>query len=284
MRLRPGEMKLMQQLVKQLSGVSLDASKGYLIETRLGHLAERARCTNFNELYFLLRHGGDPGLVREVVDAITTHETTWFRDGAPFDALEREVLPELVERARASGSRRLRIWCAACSSGQEPYSVAMLLHELLPDVREWDVQILATDISEGTLARARQGLYSSLEMGRTTRPQLMKRYFERTKSGSQLVEPVRAMVDFRQRNLLMPISGIGPFDLVLLRNVLIYFDPDTRAGIVQRVARVMQPHGYLLVGGSENLRDCGAQLVPRTVAGAAVYQPNGCPKAPSKAH
>jgi len=281
MKLRHGEMKLMQHLVMQLSGVSLDASKGYLIETRLGHLAERAGCGNFNELYFLLRHGGNPALVRDVVDAITTHETTWFRDGAPFDAIEQKLLPELIATARRACSRRLRIWCAACSSGQEPYSIAMLLRELLPDIADWDVQILATDISAGTLERARTAVYSPLEMSRTTRPALMRKYFERTPIGCRVVPAVRAMVDFRQRNLLMPISGIGPFDLVLLRNVLIYFEPDTRRNIVQRVARVTGKHGFLIVGGSENLRDCGAQFVPRTVCGAAVYQPNAAPKLPS---
>ncbi|MFN3240239.1 MAG: CheR family methyltransferase [Planctomycetota bacterium] len=281
MKLRAGEMKLMEQLVLQLSGVSLDASKAYLIETRLGHLADRAGCSNFNELYFRLRHGGDPALVCEVVDAITTHETTWFRDGAPFDALEQRLLPDLIERARGRGSRRLRIWSAACSSGQEPYSLAMLLHERLPDAADWDVQILATDISEGTLERAREAVYSPLEMGRTSRPPLMRRYFERAGSGSRPIASVRAMVDFRQRNLLLPISGIGPFDLVLLRNVLIYFEPDTRRSIVQRVARVMAPHGYLMVGGSESLRDCGPQFQPRSCCGAAVYQPNAQPPAPT---
>ncbi|MCK5943903.1 MAG: protein-glutamate O-methyltransferase CheR [Planctomycetes bacterium] len=281
MKLRPGEMKLMQQLVLQLSGIALDTSKAYLIETRLGHLAERAGASNFNELYFMLRHGGDRELVREVVDAITTHETTWFRDPTAFGALERRVLPSLLEARERAGVKRLRIWSAACSSGQEPYSVAMLLHELLPDLDRWDVQILGTDISTVTLERASRGVYSEHEMNRTSRPGMMLRYFEQTPEGSRVIPSVRSLVEFRERNLLLPMQGVGPFDLVLLRNVLIYFAPATRDSIVQRVAGVMRPDGYLLAGGSESLREGASKLQATTIGGVPFYRPLRAPRAPA---
>lgn len=180
MQLRPGEMPLMRQMVLQLAGVSLDDSKGYLIETRLGPIAKRAGCANFNELYFRLRYNPEKALVDEIVDAITTHETIFFRDGAPYDALQFKILPEVFDaRERMGQGKRLRIWSAACSTGQEPYSMGIVLHELLRgDLRGWDIQILATDISQGTVTTAQRGIFPDHEMARTARPQLTAKYFQ----------------------------------------------------------------------------------------------------------
>jgi chemotaxis protein methyltransferase CheR len=273
-------MPLMRQLVLQLAGVSLDDSKGYLVETRLGPIAEKAGCANFNELYFKLRYGGDPPLVQQVVDAITTHETTFFRDGAPYDALQFKLLPEVIDaRERMGQARRLRIWSAACSSGQEPYSIAMILREVLGDLKGWDVQILGTDISKSTLDAAERGVFPEHDMTRTARPQLTQKYFEKVPGGQRVVEPIRRLVTFKQLNLLQPFPGLGPFDIVFLRNVLIYFEPATRADIVKRVAGSLAPHGWLMVGASENLMDVGPQFVPQTHCRATVYQPNAVPAA-----
>ncbi|MBL8753811.1 MAG: protein-glutamate O-methyltransferase CheR [Planctomycetes bacterium] len=274
MQLRPGEMPLMRQLVLQLAGVSLDDSKGYLIETRIGPIAEKAGCANFNELYFKLRYGGEPVLTQQVVDAITTHETTFFRDGAPFEALQFKLLPEVLDaRERLGQPKKLRIWSAACSTGQEPYSIGMVLHELLGDLRGWDIQILATDISKGTIETAEKAVFPDHDMVRTSRPQLVTKYFDKVPGGHRVVEPIRKLVQFRTLNLLSPLFGLGPFDIVFLRNVLIYFEPATRRDIVQRIAGTLLPHGWLLVGASENLMDCGPQFVPQTHCRATVYQP-----------
>ncbi len=279
MQLRPGEMPLMRQLILQLAGVSLDDSKGYLVETRLGPIAVKAGCANFNELYFRLRYGGEPALAQQVVDAITTHETTFFRDGAPFDALQHKLLPEAIEaRERAGLPRKLRIWSAACSTGQEPSSIGMVLHELLGDLKGWDIQIHATDISKSTLETAEKAVFPDHEMVRTTRPLLVSRYFEKVPGGHRVVEPVRKLVTFRQLNLLAPLSGFGPFDIVLLRNVLIYFEPAKRRDLALRAASTLLPHGWLMVGASENLMDVGPQFVPQIHCGATVYQP-GAPVA-----
>ena len=282
MQLRPGELPMLRQMVLQLAGVSLDDTKGYLIETRLGPIAEKAGCANFNELYFKLRYGAEPALTQQVVDAITTHETIFFRDGAPFEALQFKLLPEVIDaRERMGQPKKLRIWSAACSTGQEPYSIGMILHEVLGDLRGWDIQILGTDISKSTLEAAERAIFPDHEMARTSRPQLMSKYFEKTPQGSRVVESVRRLVTFRQLNLLTPLFGIGPFDLVFLRNVLIYFEAATRRDIVQRVAGTLLPHGWLVVGASENLLDAGPQFVPQTHCRATVYQP-GVPVAPRR--
>ena len=280
MQLRPGEMPLMRQLVLQLAGVSLDDSKGYLVETRLGPIAEKAGCANFNELYFRLRYATDTPLVQQVVDAITTHETTFFRDGAPYDALQFKLLPEVIDaRERMGQPRKLRIWSAACSTGQEPYSIGMIVREVLGDLKGWDIQILGTDISKSTLEAAERGVFPEHDMSRTARPQLTGKYFEKVQGGQRVVEPIRKLCAFRQLNLLTPLHGIGPFDIVFLRNVLIYFEAATRADIVRRVGGSLLPHGWLVVGASENLMDVGPQFAPQTHCRATVYQPNAAPLA-----
>ena len=278
MQLRPGEMKLMQLLVRQLCGITLDDSKGYLVETRLGAIAARCGCSNFNELYFVLRHGHDQKLVELVIDAITTHETTWFRDGSPYDLLASKLVPDAIEARRALGQpKRLRIWSAACSTGQEPYSIAMVIKELLQDLSGWNIEILATDISSVTVAKAKTGLFSELDVSRTARPALMGKYLSEEEGGYRVREDVRRMVTFQQRNLLLPFAGLGQFDIVFLRNVLIYFDSDTRRSIVERTAQTMLPHGYLIAGGSENFREVGDAFIPKMISGVPVYQPHRAP-------
>jgi chemotaxis protein methyltransferase CheR len=268
-------MTLMRQLALQLAGISLDESKGYLIEARLGPIAERVGCANFNEFYFRLRYNPDRNLVEEVVDAITTHETIFFRDGAPFDALQFKLLPEVLDaRERLQQSKRLRIWSAACSTGQEPYSIAIILHEMLRDLRGWDIQILATDIAKPTLELAERGIYAEHEIGRSTKPDLMQKYFEPAAGGRRIKDPIRKLVQWRQVNLLEPLGAMGPFDIVFLRNVLIYFEPEARRDLARRVAKTLLPHGWLVVGASENLLDAGPQFVPQTHCRTTVYQPN----------
>jgi chemotaxis protein methyltransferase CheR len=278
MQLRTGELPLMQQLVRQLAGVVLDDHKGYLIESRLGPIAEQQGCANFNELYFKLRYGSDQKLTQAVVDAITTHETNWFRDGTPFEALQFKVIPEVIDaRARMGQAKRLRIWSAASSSGQEAYSVGMILCELIPDIASWDVQILGTDISRSSVESAQRAVYAEHEMQRTSRPQLMSKYFEPVPGGFRVKEQVRKLCRFEVRNLMEPVSGLGPFDVVFVRNVLIYFDGTAKQELMRRIRNCVLPHGWLFVGSTENLMDCGAEWIPQTHCRATVYQPNTKP-------
>jgi chemotaxis protein methyltransferase CheR len=184
------------------------------------------------------------------------------------------LLVDVIEARRRLGqTKRLRIWSAACSTGQEPYSIAMILKERLPDIASWNIEILATDISVGTVAKARSGLFSKLDISRTARPNLTKKYIKQERDGFRVTEDLRRMVTFEARNLLMPFTGLGPFDIVFLRNVLIYFDAQTRGDIVERTAKVMHPHGYLIAGGSEYLRDVGGGVAAKMISGIPVYQP-----------
>lgn len=275
MKLSPGEMPLLVTMIRQLAGVHLDESKGYLVENRLGPIAQRIGCVNFNELYFRLRYEAKPALVQEVIDAITTHETSWFRDGAPYDAFQFKVGPEVIDaRTRAGTPRKLRIWSAACSTGQEPYGIAMVLSEMIPDIASWDVQIVATDISKATIDAAARGVYSVHDVGRTQRPMAMQRWFDQTPEGAVVKPCIKKLVQFRQLNLVDPLLGMGPFDVIFLRNVLIYFDKETKLQILQRVKNVLLPHGWLFVGATENLNDAGPEWMPQTHCRATVYQPN----------
>lgn len=275
MQLRPGELGLMRQLVLQLSGVALDEGKGYLVENRLSPIAEKSGCTNFNELYFKLRYGNDAALLQQVVDAITTHETNWFRDGAPYDALQFKLLPECLDnRGRLGAPKKLRIWSAACSTGQEPYSLAMVLHEMIPDIGKWDVQILGTDISQSSLQQAELGVYAEHEVKRTARPQLLAKYFEKHKDGYRVVDSVRRLCVWKQLNLMQPFAALGPFDVVLMRNVLIYFERPAKLDILTRARNALLPHGWFMLGAAENVVELGLDWVPQVHCRATVYQPH----------
>jgi len=274
-QLRTGEMPLLRTMIQQLAGVHVDDTKGYLIESRLGPIAERTGCANFNELYFKLRYDADPTLKQEVIDAITTHETNWFRDGAPYDAFQFKMAPESLDaRGRLGTPKKLRVWSAACSTGQEPYGLAMILSEMIPDIATWDIQILGTDISKSTIATAEKGVYAAHDVSRTQRPQAMQRWFDQTPAGAAVKPAIKKLVTFRQLNLLETSTAIGPFDIVFLRNVLIYFDKPTKLQILERVKRVMMPHGWLVLGSTENLVDVVPDWAPQTHCRAVVYQPN----------
>ncbi|MCA8965316.1 MAG: protein-glutamate O-methyltransferase CheR [Planctomycetes bacterium] len=274
MQLNPGELPLLQQMVRQLTGVALDGSKGYLVESRLGPIAEQMGCANFNELYFRVRYGRDAALEAMVVDAITTHETIFFRDDAPYDALQYKLLPEVIEaRERMGQGKKLRIWSAACSTGQEPYSMGIVLHEMLRDLSSWDIEILATDISRGTLETAARGCFADHEIARSARPKLTPKYFVKEGNTWRIQDSVRKLVKFKPLNLLDPFPSVGQFDVVFLRNVLIYFETATRHDIVRRLTRTLLPHGWLVVGSAENLLDVGPEYVPQTHCRATVYQP-----------
>jgi chemotaxis protein methyltransferase CheR len=238
-----------RKLVYERAGIVLDDSKGYLVESRLELLAH-ARGVSLDDLCRELAKGPE-ALRVAVVEAMTINETSFFRDHHPFEALQQLVLPQLIER-RAS-QRQLRIWCAACSTGQEPYSIAMLLDEHFPQLARWDVQLLATDIASSVLQRARAGRYSELEVNRGLRPCDRDRYFVRDGASWQLAERLRSRVTFRELNLVASWPQMQPFDLVLLRNVLIYFDASTKRRLLRRIHRQLASDGWLMIGGSETI-------------------------------
>jgi len=271
------EIKLLSRLVRDLCGVVIDESKDYLIEQRLTPIADEYGCKSFSELYHKIRYAKDRNLEQKIIDAITTQETLFFRDTSPYEALQYKALPELIDakEKQVVGKNRIRIWSAACSTGQEPYSIAMIICELLPDVHEnWDVQILATDISDDAIKQASRGEYTDYEIGRGMKEEMLKKYFIRTPKGWKVKDELRSLIAFRKLNLLKPFVGIGPFDVIFCRNVAIYFEPEIRKDLFKRITDVLTPEGYLFVGSSESLIDLGPNFKPLYHCRAVFYRPN----------
>jgi chemotaxis protein methyltransferase CheR len=246
----PVDYEFLRKLLKDRSGLDLSADKQYLVESRLVPLARRAGLPGLSELVQKLKSGTDP-LTAEVVEAMTTNETFFFRDKVPFDHLKQTILPDLLH-ARAN-RRSLRIWCAASSTGQEPYSIAMCLKELGATLAGWRIDILATDLSQAVLEKSKAGIFSQFEVQRGLPIQLLVKHFAQTGELWQLNADIRGMVQHRQLNLLQDFTHLGAFDVIFCRNVLIYFDQETKANIFGRLARMLEPDGYLLLGAAETV-------------------------------
>ncbi len=275
MKVTKEDIQVISRLVDDLCGIVLDETKDYLIESRLSDIAERAGCSTFTELYYKARYKENRELQREIVNAITTRETLFFRDNAPFDALQFKLLPEMIDaKAKTAQPRRFRIWSAACSSGQEPYSIAMTFLEMLPDISKWDIQILATDISDEAITQASRGVYAQHEIQRGLKPEMLNKYFVPEGRYYKIKDQARALVSFRQLNLHEPFTGLGPFDIIFCRNVAIYFKPDAKKDIFTRLAQKLTPDGILFVGSTESLTDVGSQFVPENHCRANFYRPN----------
>jgi chemotaxis protein methyltransferase CheR len=247
----PADFEYLRRLLQARSGLVLPADKQYLVESRLLPLARRAGLCSVGGLVQQLRSGNSDQVTTEVVEAMTTNESFFFRDKIPFEQLRTTTIPKLMT-ARA-GRRRIRIWCAAAATGQEPYSVAMSLREMGARVDGWRVDIVASDLSNEVLRRAKAGLYSHFEVQRGLPIALLLKYFEQKGEQWQIAPELRAMVHFRQLNLLGNFSHLGMFDIVFCRNVLIYFDRDTKARVLARLARAIAPVGYLALGAAETV-------------------------------
>lgn len=237
--------------LKTKAGIVITAEKAYLVENRLAPVARKHGMAGTSEVLSKLRQAPAAALVNDVLDAMTTNETLFFRDQRPFDQFREKVIPELMERNAAS--KRIRIWCAACSSGQEPYSLAMLFNELGPKVAGWRLEIVATDISKTILDRARKAEYSQFEVQRGLPITMLVKYFEQKGEAWALKQDIKSKVQFREFNLLESPRALGQFDVVFCRNVLIYFDHPTKAEILARIAGVMPANGHLFLGGAETV-------------------------------
>jgi chemotaxis protein methyltransferase CheR len=245
----PLDYDFLRKLLKERSGLDLSADKQYLVESRLIPLARRSGMPGIAELVAKIKSGAD-ALTSDVVEAMTTNETFFFRDKIPFDHLRQTILPALLQ-ARAS-RRALRIWCAASSTGQEPYSVAMCVKEFA-GLAGWRVEIVATDLSPEVLEKSKAGIYSQFEVQRGLPIQMLVKHFTQIGELWQLNADIRAMVQHRQLNLLQDFSHLGTFDVIFCRNVLIYFDQDTKAGVFGRLARMLDTDGVLLLGAAESV-------------------------------
>ncbi len=249
--MQAADLTLVSALVHARAGIVLGSDKAYLIESRLGSVARRHGFDSPAHLVSALRSSPGEQLLRAVTEALTTNETSFFRDGRPFDQLTGLVLPKLV--AARAGERHLRIWSAAASTGQEAYSIAMCLDELAPRLGGWRFAILGTDIAESAISRAREGRYSAFEVQRGLTEAQLARHFSRVGDDWKISERLARMVDFRCLNLLDGGRQFGRFDVVFLRNVLIYFDLETRHRVLAEVRAVLADDGYLFLGGTETV-------------------------------
>jgi chemotaxis protein methyltransferase CheR len=247
----PADYEYLRKLLKERSGLRLGADKQYLVESRLLPVSRRIGTANLQGLMEKVRRPENEDLVVQVVEAMATNESLFFRDRIPFDHFRDTIMPALL--AARSQQRRIRIWCAAASTGQEPYSLAMALKEMGSALAGWRIDILATDFSLEVLEKAKAGIYSQFEVQRGLPIQMLVKYFTQAGEMWQLAPEIRAMVQFRAFNLLHDCSQLGPFDVVFCRNVLIYFDQKTKTEVLERIARVIVPDGYLVLGAAETV-------------------------------
>ncbi|MEM8866014.1 MAG: protein-glutamate O-methyltransferase CheR [Planctomycetota bacterium] len=272
----PEDIDAICGLVDDLCGIALDESKSYLIEGRLADLVQRHGCGSYAELARKARSITSRDVQTDIVNAITTNETLWFRDTTPFEALRYKLLPELIDAKQKSPfPKRLRVWSAACSTGQEAYSIAMAFGDIVPDLADWDLQVYGTDISPAAVEKAKQGVYSDLEISRGLEQKYRGAYFVKQGKDWQINSVLRSKCKFDVRNLHAPMTGIGKFDVIFCRNVAIYFSDADKKKLFRSLASVLNPGGWLFVGSSESLSSMGKEWTPYRHCRAVCYQAEG---------
>lgn len=274
----PPDYEYLRKLLKDSSGLDLSADKQYLIESRLLPLSRKIGLSGISELVQKMKSGSS-SLTAQVVEAMTTNETFFFRDKVPFDHFRDSIMPVILQ-ARA-GRKSIRVWCAAGSTGQEPYSLAMCLKEMSAALTGWRVEIIATDLSQEVLEKSRAGIYSQFEVQRGLPVQMLIKYFKQTGELWRLNADIRAMIPHRQLNLLHDFSQLGVFDVIFCRNVLIYFDQDTKINIFNRLATAMEPDGFLALGAAETVVGLTDVFKPYPER-RGLYRQSGARAAPAK--
>ena len=275
-RITQQEFQQFARHILDVSGIHLAAGKEYLIETRLAPLMEETGSRSFSELQGRIQRDHSKGLEKKLVDAISTNETYFFRDIHPFELLKHKIIPDLVDKRSAKSFPGrpvpIRIWSAASSTGQEIYSIAMALDELGLKRPEYDIRLVGTDISDAAVAQASYGRYNKFEAARGLSPARLQRYFLKDGDGWRIRDEIRSMVSFRKANLMKPLSGLGKFDIVFCRNVAIYFTPQDRKALYQRLSGTMEGDGYLLIGSTESLSNDTGLFEPKKYLNSVFYQ------------
>ena len=267
----PQDYEYLRKLLKARSGLVLSAEKHYLVESRLLPLARRSGLFNLTGLVAKLKGPDAEALTVEVVEAMTTNESFFFRDKVPFDHFRETVVPALLAARR--NTRRIRIWCAAASSGQEPYSLALCLKEMGKELRGWRIEIVGTDLSTEVLEKAKSGIYSQFEVQRGLPVLMLIKYFTQVGEMWQVAPEIRSMVKYQPLNLLHSFLSLGRFDVVFCRNVLIYFDQATKIDVLERIADVTEHDGFLILGGAETVVGLTARFRPVTDRRGLYCQP-----------
>jgi chemotaxis protein methyltransferase CheR len=269
------ELKVWAQYIYGISGISLDQSKGYLLESRLDGILRETQSASFSELFYKVKSDATQKLRRRIIEAITTNETSFFRDTAPFELLQHKLIPELIDRrvkAGAVGRIPIRIWSAACSTGQELYSIGMVLKELLVDLNRYDVRLVGTDISDKVAAQASYGCYTKFEVERGLGPDKLARYFTPDGQGWKIRDEIRAMASFRTMNLMEPFNFYYKFDIVFCRNVAIYFNEQDKAKLFSAIGKVLAPDGALLIGSTESIMGLCPEFEAKRYLRTVYYQ------------
>jgi len=260
--LKAQEFDYLRDVLKERSGLVLSSEKVYLVESRLMPVARRRGIATLDDLVRLLREERDEEMLVEVTEAMTTNESFFFRDITPFESFRETVLPRLMEARRAEGKSSIRIWSAACSSGQEPYTLGMILQENAAKLNGFKIEILATDLSQDIIAKAVSGRYTQFEVQRGLPVQLLVKYFDKQEDQWEIKDTLRDMVTFRPFNLLEDFASLGRFDVVFCRNVLIYFEQETKADVLRRVSRMLPNDGVLYLGGAESVLGISKDFKP----------------------
>jgi chemotaxis protein methyltransferase CheR len=250
MSVTENDFNYIRQLVLDRSAIVIEEGKEYLVESRVRPVAKNEGFDDIKNLVDAMRNPSSNGLQDKVVEAMTTNETSFFRDIHPFEALKNNIFPELIKQRKSQ--KQLNIWCAASSSGQEPYSIAMVIRDNYPMLLDWNLNFIASDISTEMLDRCRSGEFSQLEVNRGLSAQLMIKYFEKNGLKWSIKKDLRKMIDFQQINLSEPLPYLPKMDIVFMRNVLIYFDPEMKIKILKQIQSILQPDGYLFLGAAES--------------------------------
>ncbi len=270
MSIQPSDFKYICEFIKNASGIVLEPGKEYLVENRLSVLARKIKIENFEKLIAKLRQEDSNDLRQKVVDALTTNETSFFRDKHPFESLKSAILPEIIKKR--SAVKQLNIWCAASSSGQEPYTIAIVLKEMSYLLNNWKINFIASDISEEMLERCRQGIYTQLEIGRGLPAHFLPKYFNRHKNCWQIKQELRTMIDFRPFNLCKQWPYMPNMDIVFLRHVLVYFNNDTKTEILGKIRSLLKPDGYVFLGVGDNPKALDKSFTRTEFSTSACYK------------
>lgn len=271
-KIKPDEIQLISKYIYGISGIHIEASKAYLLETRLGRLLEAENCATYGEFYHKAKADASKALEKKIVDAITTNETLFFRDTSPFELLKHKILPEVIDKhAAKSLASPIRIWSAACSTGQELYSIAIVLKELLGSTK-LKFNLTGTDLSDAAVKQASYGSYNKFEIERGLPRQQLQRYFTADGANWKIKDQIRAMASFRKFNLMHPFTGMGKFDIIFCRNVAIYFTLEDRKKLFSKIADVLEPDGFLIIGSTESLTGVCPRFVPKRHLKSIFYQ------------
>jgi len=270
------DIKAISKYILDISGIELNDSKAYLIETRLGDLIKEYRCSSYKELCNKAKIDPNKTIENRIIDAISTNETLFFRDKGPFEVHQHKLLPDLIDRRTERSFGHLpipiRIWSAACSTGQEVYSIAIVLKELLSDLKKYDVKLLGTDISNSAIGQASYGTYNKFEIERGLSKEKLQKYFVPNGGNWKINDEIRAMVSFAKRNILKPFVGLGKLDIIFCRNVAIYFNIEDRKKLFENIASVLEPDGFLILGSTESLTGICSIFEPKRYLRTIYYQ------------